>query len=415
MVLIMKTGSISATTKCVAAFAHSKNEIKRLVACAMALAVALGFGLLAPRSAHAQTFTLLYGFTGGSDGSGPEAPLLEVNGHFYGTTSGGGADGYGTIFEVIAPGVEKVLYSFCAKTGCLDGSTPVSGLVVDTEGNFYGTTQYGGKADQGTVFKLTSAHKETVLHSFEGEPDGALPHAGLVIDAEGNLYGTTGAGGDFGFGTVFKVTSAGEETVLHSFADTDGWFPLAGLVMDSAVNLYGTTELGGANGYGAVFEVTNAGKEGVVYSFTGGKDEGVPVGGLVMGKNHILYGTTTGLGDGEVCDGISDCGTVFELNGKKLSTVYTFSGGADGGDPEAALVIDGEGNLYGTTCVGGANGSGTVFEVTGKKEKVLYSFTGGEDSSCPQYAPLIMDSKGNLYGTASGGENGGGSVFEVKP
>jgi uncharacterized repeat protein (TIGR03803 family) len=306
---------------------------------------------------------------------------------------------------------ESVLYTF---SGITDGAHPVAGLVRDKEGNLFGTTYQGGNTGCGglgcgTVFEVTPSGAETELHTFTGVPDGATPTAALILDKGGNLYGTTGYGGTSGDGTVFEITAAGEYKVLHSFMGTDGAVPSAGLVRDGVGNLYGTTQYGGAS-YGTVFQITQTGAETVLYSFTGGADGGAPLGGLVLWKGN-LYGTTA---DG----GSFSLGTVFELTKKGKETVlHSFSGGSDGVSPFAGLILDKEGNLYGTTLGGGGSGCsglgcGTVFEVTPSgAETVLYSFTDGGS-----VAGLVQDAQGNFYGTTQrGGSSFNGTVFKLSP
>ena len=308
-----------------------------------------------------------------------------------------------------AGGTETVLHSFTDST---DGANPNAGLVMDSAGNFYGTTMFGGTNGSGTVFKISPAGLETVLYSFS---ELNFPQAGLTIDKAGNLYGTT-SGGVAG-GTVLKVSPAGAATVLYSFAGgaTDGAHPWAALTMDSGGNLYGTTTEGGANDAGTVFKIGVTGKESILHFFTGGATDGaVPVAGLVMNSVGDLYGTTSS-------GGAYDDGTVFEISATGTETVvYSFAGGAtDGAYPDAALIMDSAGSLYGTTTNGGANDAGTVFKIspTGT-ETVLYSFAGDvtdghTDGSRPQ--SLILDSAGNIYGTsASGGAYSSlGTVFMI--
>jgi uncharacterized repeat protein (TIGR03803 family) len=311
----------------------------------------------------------------------------------------------------------SVLYSF---TGVPDGEGPLAALIMDKAGNLYGTTFVGGTfafncvsfeffpAGCGTVFKLDSSGSEIVLHSFANSPgDGAIPTAALIMDKAGNLYGTTGHGGASGncfggCGTVFKLDTSGNETVLHSFTAGDGAFPLAGLIMDKGGNLYGTTESGGASGDGTVFKLDSSGKLTVLYSFTGTPDGATPQASLIMDKAGNLYGTTANGGAGTCSNGVVNlgCGTVFKLDTSGNETVlHSFmSSPGDGANPVACLIMDKKGNLYGTTNVGGASGVGTVFKLDPSgNETVLHSFTGG-DGANPQ-AGLIMDKAGNLYGT----------------
>ena len=318
-----------------------------------ALFVAAAIGI---PGAQAQTYTVLYRFKGSpTDGAHPEYGHLIADsaGNLYGTTEGGGASNAGVVFKVDLKTVETVLYSF---TGGADGANPYSGLIRDSAGNFYGTTKSGGASNAGVVFKLDTAGTETVLHSFTGGADGANPYAGLIRDSAGNLYGTTEAGGVSNFGVVFKLDKTGE-TVLHSFTGgADGANPYAGLLQDSAGNLYGTTLEGGTNDIGVVFKVDTTGTETVLYSFT-------------------------------------------IRNGKY---------------PYAGLIADPAGNLYGTTANGGLSGLGVVFKLdTTGTETVLYNLTGGDNGASP-VASVIRDSAGNLYGTVPNA-NFGGLIFRIQP
>ena len=208
---------------------------------------------------------MLYSFTGPPDGEWPKSALVQDSaGNLYGTTEYGGANGYGTVFKVATTGKETVLYSFCSQSGCVDGSYPYSGLVRDSAGNLYGTTVDGGANGDGTVFKLATTGKETVLYSFcsqSGCVDGAYPFSSLVRDTAGNLYGSTQYGGaNDDAGTVFEVATTGKETVLHSFCSqsgcADGGYGISGLLRDSAGNLYGTAFYDGVYGNGTVFKIT---------------------------------------------------------------------------------------------------------------------------------------------------------------
>ena len=279
----------------------------RVAGAALALAIVLVPAILATGSAQAQTYTfsVLHTFTGSPDGAVPDGGLVrDAQGNLYGTTVLGGAYNYGTVFKLDTTGKETVLYSFTGTGG--DGANPYAGLVRDAQGNLYGTTNDGGASGGapfgwGTVFKVDTAGTETVLYSFTGPPDGAVTYAGLVRDAQGNLYGTTWSGGAYDAGTAFKVDTAGTETVLHSFSGTggDGSEPFAGLVRDAQGNLYGTTVLGGdtacnpPNGCGTVFKVDTSGSETVLYAFTGADGAG-PEAGLVRDAQGNLYGATSG-------------------------------------------------------------------------------------------------------------------------
>jgi len=307
--------------------------------------------------------TILYSFTGGADGANPIGALVrDASGNLYGTTNAGGANGVGAVFELSKGGTETVLHSF-ARNG-IDGWGPWATLLRDKNGNLYGTAEYGGANGGGTVFELTPEGTETLLYSFGANAtDGYFPNPELVRDANGNFYGTTYAGGVNGVGTVFKLTATGTETVLHSFANNglDGYQPGAGVVRDGQGNVYGTTINGGPNGQGAVFRLSAKGVETVLLSFNG--FDGVhPYAALVRDKKGNLYGTAAGGG----LDGLEGYGSVFELvdGGVDENVLHIFAGGTDGGYPyRAALVLDSNGNLYGTTIYGGANLSGTIYKV----------------------------------------------------
>jgi uncharacterized repeat protein (TIGR03803 family) len=212
-------------------------------------------------------FSVLYTFAGGADGFRPSAGLVrDSEGNLYGTTAGGGAHGEGAVFKLSSTGQESVLYSF---KGGTDGENPAAPLIRDAEGNLYGTTEYGGTGSLGcgTVFRVSNTGKETVLHRFIGTiTDGCSPTAGLVHDAQGNLYGTTFTGGQYGAGTIFEVSVRGEETILYTFTGgTDGGQPLAGLIQDAEGNLYGTTQYGGYAPCGSVADTSGC---GVVFKLT---------------------------------------------------------------------------------------------------------------------------------------------------
>jgi uncharacterized repeat protein (TIGR03803 family) len=407
--------------------------------------------------------TVFYSFTlTNGDGANPAAGMImDSAGNLYGTTALGGLTGNcppnfniyqpvptpagcGTVFKLAPSGKEAVLYGFTGTNG--DGANPAAGVIIDSAGNLYGTTEHGGSADGGTVFKLDPSGKETVLYTFTGPTngDGANPAAGLITDSAGNLYGTTLIGGTSvnchphfdddpslsspsGCGTVFKLDPSGKETVLYSFTGTngDGGNPAAGLIMDSGGNLYGTTQYGGSAGYGTVFKLDPSGKETVLYSFTGTNGDGaVPVAGLLMDSAGNLYGTTLygGMTSGR-CSFASPagCGTVFKLDPSGKETVlYSFTNtSGDGAYPVAGVIMDSAGNLYGTTKsgeYGGSAGYGKVFKLDPSgKETVLYTFTGTNGDAVP-VAGLLMDSAGKLYGTtAGGGLTDLGTVFSLVP
>ncbi len=352
------------------------------------------------------TETVLYSFGGSeNDGFDPVAGLIaDSSGNLYGTTFSGGTTGDGTVFKLEPPAeqggawTEVILYNFCSKKNCVDGANPASALIQDSSGDFYGTTTAGGSRNDGVIFELTPAGKETVLYSFKGAGDGISPEAGVIRDASGNLYGTTVAGGASSGGTIFKLAppvAKGKpwtETILYSFcADgggscTDGGYPGAGLIEDSGGNFYGTASLGGTYTYGAVFELNASGTESVLYSFCSAQnadctDGAYPAAALIEDSGGNLYGTTTGGGGGNPeCNvsGLLSCGTAFELSppaqqgGAWTETViYSFCSAntncTDGESPAGDLILDTTGNLYGTTSLGGANGvnsGGTVFRIS---------------------------------------------------
>lgn len=311
------------------------------------------------------TETILHSFNpNGGDGTGPFASVIrDAQGNLYGTTCCGGAYLSGTAFKLTPSGTETILHSFSFNTA--DGYGPVASLLRDTKGNLYGMTPTGGTYRGGVIFELTSSGNESILHSFDDSntTDGYAPEAGLIMDGSGNFYGTTNAGGTEGgtsYGTVFEMTPSGTLTVLHTFGiGTDGGNIWAGLVRDAQGNLYGTTDQGGTYGYGTVFEVTPSGTETILHSFNNDGTDGYGlVAGLVIDSSGNLYGTTE-LG------GTYTYGTVFELTPSGTETIlHSFGSGTDGRNPVAGLVRDTNGNLYGTTEKGGTYGGGVVFKVT---------------------------------------------------
>ncbi len=383
--------------------------------------------------------TVLYAFETGPVGHPYAGLVMGPDGALYGTTAGNGTAGNsndcsvvcGTVF-MLAPGAtswsETTLHRF---TGGADAATPFAGLVMDANGDLYGTTS-GGGGNNGTVFELTppaageTRWTEKVLYRFKGGADGATPVAGLIMDANGALYGTTLNGGRgcnaTGCGTVFELTppAAGEtrwtETVLRRFKGIpDGAHPVAGLIMDANGALYGTTDFGGgaclSYGCGTVFTLVPpaAGEtrwiEKVLYRFQDGADGGFPAAGLIMDANGAaLFGTT--LTGGRGCNA-TGCGTVFELTPPAAgetrwteTVLYRFKGGSDGAYPLAGLIMDASGALYGTTNLGGgARQIGTVFKLKPPArvartwtEQCSTRFKGGVDGAYP-FAGLIMDAK----------------------
>jgi uncharacterized repeat protein (TIGR03803 family) len=391
----------------------------RLRAAGLGLTVAalIGAGVFPAQSAQAQTFKVLHNFTGSPDGGYPYGGLVrDASGNLYGTTETGGANGAGTVFKVDKSGKETVLYSF---QGGSDGANPFAGVIRDAQGNLYGTTANGGPSGAGTVFKVSKAGKETVLYSFLGGSDGCYPFGGLLRDSAGDLYGTTEVCGAFGVGTVFEVSKTGKETILHSFAggEKDGEYPsFTTLIMDAKGVLYGVTEEGGAINLGTVYKLTKSGKLTVLHSFNGGTTDGCDIFGTpAMDKDGNLYGTANACGS-------SGAGMVWKVAPKGTETVvHNFTGGSsDGSEPVAGVILDGKGNMYGDTYQGGSFNLGTVYKLNKKGAiTILHTFDGSQGSYL--YAGVIQDASGTLYGTSlyggSGDEcnNGCGTVWEFVP
>ena len=305
----------------------------------------------------------------------------------------------------------SILYFF---QGGSDGTDPKASLLQAADGNFYGTTNSGGANGDGTVFEVTPAGVESVLHTFAGS-DGKNPQGTLVEDASGNFFGATTNGGSLGYGTVFKITASHTETVLHSFVKgSDGGYPICTLAADGSGNYYGTTWGGGLT-HGTVFKITSSGSEQVLHSFAdNSSDGGYPTAGLVRGSDGNYYGTTNQGGSAAM-------GTIFEITPSGTETLlYAFAGGNDGGKPSSALIEGSDGNFYGTTTSAGAVAPpyGTVFKVTpAGTETVLHSFAGQSagDGSDPS-GSLLLGSDGNFYGTTqAGGSDNDGTVFKMTP
>lgn len=408
--------------------------------------------------------TVLYSFTG-IDGSNPYYVISGAAGNFYGAASEGGTAGLGVVFKLAISGQETTLYSFPAG---IDVYHPAAGVTLDAAGNIYGTTANGGDLNIydcggtyptgcGVVYKIDTTGHETVLHIFTDGNDGAIPSSAVTLDSAGNIYGTTPYGGEGGGGILYKLDAAGKETIVHTFASpgqdqVDGAQPLSGLTPDSAGNFYGTTYFGGTLNLGVVYKVDASGKETVVHSFT---DAGRPSTGVVLDPAGNIYGTNsgaiykidtggnytilysfTGGADGRnpntltrdaagnlygtteyggACHAGDACGVVFKFDtAGKYTVLYTFAGGPDGRNPLGALVMDAAGNLYGTTQLGGTSNLGIVFQIDSQgNETVLHNFSGPPDGREPQ-AGVTLDPSGNLYGTTyEGGKQKGGLVFKL--
>jgi hypothetical protein len=426
---------------------------------------------------------VLYSFQGGADGSLPAGGVVfDSAGNLYGATADGGLScpppGCGTVFQLAPPAkkgdpwTETILHVFDSK----DGTQPTGGLVIDSKGNLYGVTGYGGsggcqllgsRVGCGLVYELSPPGKkggawtETVVYSFQGGEDGQYPTGDLVFDIAGNLYGATIYGGGYGTcnapyylycGTVFKLSppvtgGKWKEKVLYAFkSGTDGASTNGGLVLDSAGNLYGTTFYGGneageckygvgGTGCGTVFELDRPKKKGatwsekIIHRFQGGQDGDYPAAGLIIGENRDLYGTTlTGGGNGG--GGTVFCLTPPTTKGRswKKAILHGFDGVGGGLDAESSLILDSNGDLYGTTLDSGGIYYGTVFRLKRPKQEgatwifnLLYGFQAPPDGGQPA-AGLVFDKSNNLYGTTTQGGSGTGcsfhgcgTVFEISP
>jgi uncharacterized repeat protein (TIGR03803 family) len=420
----------------------------------LALAIIVVATILPSRDASAQTFSVIHNFIGGTDGSEPNYGLtIDGNGNLYGTTFDGTSPN-GNVYELTHSGSSWTLHSLFNFNGLTlpgNGAVPYATVIFGPDGSLYGTTGFGGGQGTmlcdsygalgcGTVFNLRgglgSTWTESVLHSFSGGSDGGEPYGGtLIFDHAGNLYGTTYAGGGgtctLGCGVVYELTPSGggwTENVLYAFTNgMDGASPWAGVTMDGSGNLYSTASAGGQNGYGTVYELVKSGSswtEKTLYSFQNTTDGRKPYAGLIFDAAGNLYGGTQ-------YGGTNNGGTAFELTPTGASwtfkTIYSFTGAAGeiSAGPLGNLVMDGAGNLYGSTAGGGAHNDGTVFKLTPGSPQWGYtllqdfSYT---DGASPR-SNLVFDSSGNLYGTASAGgsgikqncNNACGVVFEITP
>lgn len=391
-------------------------------------------------TAYAQ---IVYNFLGTPDGAMPEGRLLaDTAGNLYGTTTGGGAFGFGSIYELKAGGGEKILYSF---TGAADGAAPSGKMLRDGNGYLIGTAEGGGSFGGncgflngcGTAWILSPTGKLRVLYTFTGEADGSSPEGGLLRGANGVFYGTAEYGGStsgpcaaqsvsqFGCGVAFQLDRNGTYTVLHTFTGgSDGQWPVSPLAIDASGNLYGTTLYGGSTsavctsqenkGCGVVFKVDASGHESVLYAFNGTPDAAWPIeNDVTLDASGNLYGSTIG-------GGASQFGAVYKVDSAgSESVLYSFTGGSDGALPRSGLVLDAKGNLFGTTTSGptitnqcDSATCGVVFKLTpAGTETVLYKFRGN-------YAPIgdLLLNQGYLYGTTTGGgSHNAGVVFRIKP
>jgi len=353
-------------------------------------------------------FSILYNFCSAhycSDGASPNAGVIQdPSGNLYGTTWDGGYD-YGVAYKLDTAGNETVLYSFCSQRACVDGENPLSPLTRDEAGDLYGTTQYGGTGvcdgyGCGTVFEIDTAGNETVLYSFTGGPDGCFPYQGLARDRFGNLYGTTVECGSSGYGTIFKVDSAGNFTLLHSFAGkpSDGAYPgdFGHLVMGKSGDLYGVTKGGGSYDHGTLYKLSKSGTLTLLHDFAGGKKDGcVPRGSVVLDEAGSLYGTTWGCGSHF---GSHFSGTIWKVsqNGKE-TILHSFAGyPSDGCRPAAGVARDAKGNMYGVTYYCGADRMGTLYKLSAKgKLTLLHSFAGSDGAN--PVGDVLLTGNGTLF------------------
>jgi uncharacterized repeat protein (TIGR03803 family) len=370
----------------------------------------------------AQTVTILHNFDQTDDGSQPEFMSLiqGTDGNLYGTTSAGAANAGGTVFKITLGGTLTTLHSFCAQSFCADGQEPLAGLVQASDGNFYGTTYYGGADANGEIFKITPAGTLTTFYSFCAINlcgDGTNPHGALIQGTDGNLYRTTQQGGTHGDGTVFKITLGGQLTTLYSFCSqalcADGSIPDAGLVQGSDGNFYGTTERGGP-GDGSIFKITPSGVLTNLYSFciqSGCPDGGQPLAPLAKGTDGNFYGTTE-------IGGANNGGTVFKMTrAGVLTTLHNFAYSTDGSTLYAPVVQGNDGNFYGVTNNGGGGNSvGTAYKITPTGTlTTLYNFcslSNCSDGASPE-GGLVQDTNGTFYGTTNSGGIGWGTVFSL--
>ena len=378
----------------------------------------LASSLVLMQSTQAQSFSVIHNFTGGTDGGNPlNGLVMGLGAYMYGTTSAGGAYGNGTVFRLSPTGVLTTIYAF---RGGADGSSPQSFMIQDSQGLLYGTTSGGGAYGGGTVFRIANNSK-TTLHSFGSGTDGSVPLAGLMLDHAGDLYGTTSAGGANGNGTVFMLSLSGilwRESVLYSFGTgSDGTVPYAGVTLDSAGDLLGTTSAGGTGGYGTIFELNKAHgwAESIVYNFQNQNDGGVPYAGLIADGQGNFYGAATEGGN-------QGGGSIFELtpagSGWNFTAIDSLAGWGISGTFRN-LMLSSSGTLYATTHCDGQDSAGTVYQLVPSgggnwTYSLLYSFTGGTDGLY-SYSNLVTFAN-RLYGTTNqGGAYGYGVVFEVYP
>ena len=374
---------------------------------------ASGFGTVF-RIDTAGTLTTLHAFSGGDDGASPYAGLFEGHdGSFYGTTSHAGASGGGTVFRIDPGGTLTTLHSFA---GAGEPDNFAAGVIQGADGSLYGTTPGGGAVGRGTIFRLDMTGTLTTLHSFIGGAEGYYPRAALMQAVDGNFYGTTLFGGPSGHGTVFMMDATGTVTTIHGFGNADsGFFPNSALIQGPDGSLYGTTREGNYEGPsfgGSIFKIDASGTITTLHSFTFGVDAGYAYGGVTQGSDGDFYGTTA-------FGGTDLRGRIFKIDATGVfTTLHSFSGGSNGEQPRAPLVQAADGNLYGTTegTPFSATSAGTVFKLDASGTvTTLHAFAGGSEGAFPR-GRLTQGADGSFYGaTMGGGANFAGTIFKIDP
>ncbi len=385
----------------------------------VAMGLLLMFAVATRQPADAQTYSVLYTFTGGNDGGDPYSNVIRDSaGNLYGTAAIGGGDGScnsgfgcGVLFKLSPSGTETVLHVFGEGT---DGQMPKASLFKDAHGNIYGTTSAGGTLGFGTVYKLDTSGTVTTIFNFSGA--NGSDAQGVVVDASGTIYGSTLSGGDpaksgkLTGGVLYKLTQTGVQTILRTFEQRpgDGYFPFGVPLLDGAGNIYATTSEGGQSHAGTVYRYNSS--DVVTQIFLAGQPGPFqPQGGLVFDGDGYLYGPSYG--------GSPLGGQIFRVDGRGHVTTFSNFGvpSVNGDVPNASLIFDSAGNIYGTSSTGGSTNGGVVFKVdTSGNETVLYDFADAANGQTP-VSGLTIDSAGNLYGTTVSGGFGHGVVFKITP
>ena len=356
----------------------------------------------------AQTYSVLHSFATATDGQTPySAVTFDSSGNMYGTCNSGGANSGGTLWEYSHGGTFSVLHSFGSTT---DGSSPVASVALDSSGNLYGTSCTGGSNSGGTLWKYSSSGTFSILHSFTSSTDGAIPYGSVELDKSGNVYGTCNSGGANSGGTLWKYSSNGTFSVLHAFtSSTDGKTLYAGATLDSSGNIFGTCEAGAAHSDGSLWEYSSTGTFSVLHSFSGTEGRNPIYGTLVLDSSGNIYGTCE-------AGGANSGGTVWQYNSVSgITVLHSFNSNTDGRIPYAGVTFDSNGNMYGTCFSNGPNsGAGTAWEYDlSGTFRVVNTFTSAANGASPQ-AGVKFDSSGNLYGLCStGGANSYGTLWKL--